>query len=74
MFSNVYCNRNKLLMHTDDHKLLCFFSLTYPLRREQFQKFCTENFVNTNYLKQATLVDWTEEPENVKRLQDTALR
>ncbi|VDK77546.1 unnamed protein product [Litomosoides sigmodontis] len=51
-----------------------FANLTYPLRREQFQKFCAENFVNTSYLKQAILVDWTEEPENVKRLQDSALR
>lgn len=53
---------------------MCIFSLTYPLKREQFENFCIENFANINYLKQATLVDWTEEPENVKRLQDTALQ
>ncbi|KAL3981404.1 Trehalase family protein [Acanthocheilonema viteae] len=51
-----------------------FTNLTYPLKREQFQKFCTENFANINYLKQATLVDWTEEPENIRRLQNTSLK
>ncbi|CAG9536966.1 unnamed protein product [Cercopithifilaria johnstoni] len=51
-----------------------FTNLTYPLKREQFQNFCTENFANISYLKQATLVDWTEEPENIRRLQDAALK
>ncbi|VDM12513.1 unnamed protein product [Wuchereria bancrofti] len=48
-----------------------FTNLTYPLKREQFQKFCGENFANISYLKQATLEDWTEEPENIRRLQNT---
>ncbi|VDK64679.1 unnamed protein product [Onchocerca ochengi] len=51
-----------------------FTNLTYPLKREQFQKFCTENFANISYLKQANLVDWTKEPENIRRLQDTKLK
>uniref|UniRef100_A0A1I8EM64 Trehalase n=2 Tax=Wuchereria bancrofti TaxID=6293 RepID=A0A1I8EM64_WUCBA len=51
-----------------------FTNLTYPLKREQFQKFCGENFANISYLKQATLEDWTEEPENIRRLQNTGLK
>lgn len=55
-------------------KLPYISSLTYPLKREQFQEFCAENFANISYLKQATLVDWTDEPENIRRLQDAALK
>ncbi|VDK30206.1 unnamed protein product [Gongylonema pulchrum] len=51
-----------------------YFSLTYPLKREQFQRFCADNFASLAYLKQATLSDWTEEPENIRRLQDHALK
>ncbi|EFO17808.2 trehalase [Loa loa] len=51
-----------------------FNNLTYPLKRDQFHKFCIENFANISYLKQATLVDWTEEPENIRRLQNIALK
>ncbi|VDN05994.1 unnamed protein product [Thelazia callipaeda] len=51
-----------------------FDNLTYPLKRERFQKFCEDNFAMVNYLKQATLIDWVEEPENIKQLRNPSLK
>lgn len=51
-----------------------FNKLKFPIKREDFQRFCAENFASVSYLKQATLVDWTEEPASIKRLQDEELK
>uniref|UniRef100_A0A915Q1Z2 Trehalase n=1 Tax=Setaria digitata TaxID=48799 RepID=A0A915Q1Z2_9BILA len=63
-----------MMLKSPEHILEQFNNLTYPLKRGQFQKFCAENFANISYLRQATLVDWTELPGNIRRIHDASLK
>ncbi|KHN86621.1 Trehalase [Toxocara canis] len=63
-----------MMLQTPDAVIAAFNKLKYPLKRDDFKRFCTDNFMNFPYLKAAKLSDWMEEPPNLRSIKDDRLR
>ncbi|VDN57078.1 unnamed protein product [Dracunculus medinensis] len=88
--SDIYCNGKliyitwlfglqstcpgEMLLRSPKEVLGDFYSLPNPIKRENFEKFCNRNFAKFPYLSSAELSDWTQEPYNIRLLNDTHLR
>ncbi|VDK45633.1 unnamed protein product [Anisakis simplex] len=63
-----------MMLQSPDAIINALNKLEYPLKRDDFKRFCSQNFAPFPYLKVAKLIDWTEDPPNLRRVKDTKLR
>ena len=89
-FNNIYCSGRliattwqfgmedtcpgPMMLRSYADILSTFDQLPLNVTRDEFQKFCDQNFANTSYLQKAELTDWVENPPNVDLIADLRMK